>query len=487
MSKDEIINSQADQIESLKFENEQLRKLIGGSKSERFVPTEIDSSQGNLFIDEEQETVDSSVVETESITYKRKKPNTHPGRNKLPDHLPVEEVIIEPDEDVTGLKKIGEERTETLEYNPASLVKKITIRPKYAKADGQGVVVAPLPSRPIPKGIAEASLLAYIMVSKFIDHLPFYRQIQRFKRDYDWDLSSSTINDWFIACCTLLKPLYNEIKKQMLDSHYLQADESPIKVQDSDKTGATHQGYQWVYRDPLKKLVVFQYRKGRGMQGPKEMLSEYKGKYLQSDGYKVYDKIAKLHSFSQVGCWAHTRRKFFDAKDNDPTLSTYALSKIQEIYKLEKEWKALEVDQRKTFRQEKIKPILDEFKIWLNQKSLIVLPKSPIGKAFTYAQNQWEKLYRIIEDGRLEIDNNRIENKIRPLALGRKNYLFAGSHASAQRIAMMYTFFATCKAKEINPYAWLKQTLEVLPETKLSQLYTLVPGFVEEEKPENPN
>jgi len=204
--------------------------------------------------------------------------------------LPVREVVIEPEEDTTGLKKIGEEISETLEHTPASLIKRRTIRPKYAKANDEGIIIANLPSRPIDKSIVEACLLSHILVSKYIDHLPFYRQIQMFKRDFRWEPAQSTMSDWMASCCQLLEPLYNTLKQKILASDYIQADESPIKVLDSDKKGKTHQGYQWVYHDPVQKLVLFNYCKGRGQNGPKELLANYKG-YLQCDGYTVYDKI----------------------------------------------------------------------------------------------------------------------------------------------------------------------------------------------------
>ena len=471
--------------EQLKHENAQLKRLIFGNKRERFVPEAVPANQGNLFVEDIAPLKDSEEKTSSSTTvkeYKRKK--NHAGRNKIPEHLPVQEIVIEPEEDTTGMKKIGEEVTETLEYTPASLVKKITRRPKYAAADNTKVVIGKLPSRPIEKGIAEASLLAHIIVSKFIDHLPFYRQRQIFKRNYEWDLPSSTINDWFIACCTLLEPLYDKLVKQLLENktstNYLQADESPIKVLESEKKGKTHQGYLWVYRNPLNKIVVFQYRKGRGRNGPKEMLADYHG-FLQTDGYVVYDKIAKAanainpKSLRLVGCWAHARRKFFDALDFDKERATFVLEKIKTIYTHDRQCKALEAEQRKIYRHEHTCPIMEELKKWAEEEQHKVLPKTPIGKAIGYLLNQWEKLYRVLLDGRLELDNNRIENKIRPLALGRKNYLFAGNHKAGQRIAIIYSFFATCKEYEINPYEWLKDVLEKLPETKLTLLEDLLP------------
>lgn len=480
MSKDEIIVNQNQKIEQLKQENELLRKALYGKKSERFVPDPVVENQARLF--EAEQSAGIQVVEDlEEITYQRKKTKNHPGRNKIPDHLPTREVIIEPDEDTTGMVKIGEEISITLEYTPASLVKVITRRLKYALPDEGGILIGQLPSRPIPRGIPEASLLAYIIIAKFVDHLPFYRQIQRFKRDYDWEVASSTINDWFIACCTLLEPLYEEMKHQLLQAIYLQADESPLKVQDKDKKGATHQGYQWVYRNPVNGIVIFNYRKGRGMHGPKEMLKNFAG-YLQCDGYSVYDKIGKRPDINLVGCWAHARRKFFDAKSNDAKRSAYALQIIKAIYAHDEKAKEYKVStDKKAYRDQHIAPLMNQLKTWATENQQQVLPKSPIGKAIKYLLLQWPKLIAVLDDGQIEIDNNLIENKIRPLALGRKNYLFAGSHDAAQRIAMMYSFFATCKAKGVNPFEWLQNTLEKIPETKMSELRLLIPGATQSE------
>ncbi len=471
MSKDEIIAQKELKIQQLSSEIDYLKKMIFGFKSERYSP-DIDVNQLNLFGEDDQSEQQSEEVH-QTITYDRKNKN-HPGRNKLPDHLPVEEVIIEPQQDVTGLKKIGEQITETLKYTPASLVKYRYIRPKYECPDQQGVLIAPMPNRPIHKCIAESSLLAYIMVAKFVDHLPFYRQIQGFKRDFNWKICSSTINDWFVACCTLLKPIYDEMVVELQTSQYIQADESPIKVLESEKKKQTHQGYQWVYHSPSRQTIVFNYRKGRGMHGPKEFLQNYQG-YLQCDGYTVYDKLGKKEGIELVGCLAHARRYFHESIDNDLKRADYALSVFKEIYKLERSWKGQDNNTRYKERQNQIKPKLEHLKKWCEQQSVIVLPSSRIGKAIRYYQNQYHKLIAVTYDGQLEVDNNLIENKIRPLALGRKNYLFAGSHKSAQRIAMMYSFFATCKAKNVNPTHWLTQTLNILADPDFKAFNKLIP------------
>lgn len=478
MSKDAVIEKlEAENVElryeqsALKHEIAQLRKLIFGARSEKYKPTPVDPNQLNVFGDMEDNAEQAAPAATQVKGYTKTK-KKHPGRQLLPDHLPVEEVIIEPQEDTTNLKQIGQEVTEVLDYTPASIVKRRYIRPKYAKADGQGVIVAPMPERPLPKAIAEAGLLANIAVSKFVEHTPFYRQIQKFERNYQLSIPSSTINDWFVATCTLLQPLYEEHQRQVLATDYLQADESPIKVLDSDKKGKSHQGYMWVYHNPLAKAVLFDYRKGRGQNGPKEILSDYRG-ILQCDGYTVYDKIGKSKDITLAGCLVHVRRKYVEAKDSDPRLAEFALKIFSEVYRHER--LAKQSEDRKAYRDQHIAPLLYDLRDWIDEKCITTLPKSPIGKAMSYTVKQWPKVVNIFTDGRVELDNNLIENKIRPLALGRKNYLFAGSHAGAKRIAMMYSFFATCKANEVNPFDWLKSTLQQIPTTKMTELQKLLP------------
>jgi len=460
-------------IISLEQELAQLKKLIWGTKSERHLSTDEAKEQLNLFVENTDAKEKQEIESTDPITYTRSKPKKkHPGRHPLPAHLPVKEVVIEPKQDTTGLTKISEEITDTLAYTPASLVIKRTVRPKYAAKDGQGVIIGQLPQRPLPKSIAESSLLTHIFVSKFVNHLPFYRQRQIFKRDYEWNISSSTINDWFIQTCTLLEPLYNRLQKTILSSGYVQADESPIKVLDKEKKGKTHQGYQWVYHDPVNKLILFNYRKGRGMHGPKEILSDYQG-ILQCDGYTVYDKIGKAKGVTLAGCLVHVRRYFVNALDSDKTKAEYVLNLFTKMYTAEKI--AKQSSDRKTYREKHIKPLIIELRKWIDEQSNSVLPKSPLGKAMNYTVKQWDKLIYIFEDGRIELDNNLIENKIRPLALGRKNYLFAGSHAAGQRIAIMYSFFASCAANDVNPSKWLKYVLDNISDTSIQYLDQLLP------------
>ena len=465
---------------ALQHELEQLKRLIFGSKRERFVPA-VAAEQLMLDFGQSEEVVEAEAAATETISYTRKKV-AHPGRTVLPDHLPTEEVILEPEEDTTGMKLIGEEITETIDYRPGVLFKRRVIRRKYARmtpVEGEtSVVIAPLPERPIPKGIAEAGLLAYLIVSKYLDHLPFYRQIERFKREHNWVLQKTTLNDWFAACCMLLEPLSQRLMERTLDSDYLQADESPIKVLDKDSPGSTHQGYMWVYRNPVNGLVFFDYRKGRGMHGPKERLAGFKG-LLQCDGYKVYDSLAaKQPDVRLVSCLAHIRRKFFEAKENSPKKATEALSRIGQLYDLERTYReeGCHPEQIAARRQVEARPLFEGLLEWVKEEYGNNLSTENIGKALRYASQQLPRLEPYLSDGRIQIDNNLIENAIRPLALGRKNYLFAGAHSGAERTAMIYSFLASCKTLEVNPLEWMTDVLQRVGSHPVNRIDELLPG-----------
>mgnify|MGYP001368749700 CR=1 FL=1 len=484
MTDAQIIEELRDEVAYLKHELAQLKRLIFGSKSERFVGS-TSPEQLSLF---EEESHEEKVgdQEREKISYERKKRKNHPGRNEIPEHLPVNEVIIEPEADTTGMVKIGEEITETLEYRPSSLIKRRTIRPKYIDKKSQRIHIGELPLRIIPKSIAEPSLLSYILISKYMDHLPLHRQAKMFERDFGWKVSQSTMVDWVRQCFQQMEALYEALGKRVLKSSYIQVDESPIKVLEYGTKGEVKgksppkkvmQGYQWVYYSPEERLVYFKYSKGRGMHDPWELLSEYEG-YLQCDGYVLYDKIAmENRRIIQMGCLAHCRRYFDKAKDSDRRRSEYAMEIFRAVYEHERESKGMSMEERQWVRQEMILPKLRRLKEWIEEESMKVLPKSPIGKAMNYYQNQWSKVEESVKDARFEMDNNWIENEIRPLALGRKNYLFAGSHDGGKCAAMMYSFIGSCKRMGINPAIWIEETMEKLPGHPINRIEELLPGY----------
>jgi transposase len=469
------------EIVYLKQELAQLKRMIFGAKSERFIPD--DPGQLSLDLDIEQKE-NTEQQETEDIAFTRrkgKKKKEIPVRLPLPSHLHREEIVIEPEEDTTGGKRIGEEVTEVLEYIQGKFYVKRIIRPKYALPEEKGIVIGTLPSLPIPRGNAGPGLLAHLLISKFQDHLPFYRQVQMFKRA-DITIAESTISGWYSATCRLLEPLYEKLIEIVKRSHYLMADETPIPVLTRDKPGSTHKGYHWVYYSPLDKLVCFDYRKGRGREGPREFLEGFRGA-LQTDGYAAYNEFEKREGITLLACLAHGRRKFEKSKDNDPKRAGYALKKIQELYEIEREAREQELtfEQRKELRQKVSVPILIELETWMRDQLTQVLPRSAIGEAITYSLKLWKRLTRYTEDGRWEIDNNAIENSIRPVALGRKNYMFAGSHEAAKNAAMIYSFLGTCKINNVEPYAWLNDVLTRIPDHSIQQLEELLPGYLTED------
>ena len=470
-------------ISQMQFQIDQMNRLLYGAKRERFI-SESDEDQLSLPFEVPQE--ESLESEQEVITYVRekKKRKEHPGRLALPSHLPVEEIILEPEEDTSNMKCIGKEVTDQLELVPAKLYIKRFIRPKYIAVtdESQGEhkgVIAELPVFPIEKGIAGPGLLAQIMVDKFVDHLPVYRQIDRFKRE-GIKLSSSTLNGWQESICNLLEPLYDTLKHRVLSQGYLQVDETPIAVLDKNKKGKTHRGYHWIYHSPLEKTVLFDYNTGRSREGPGKLLKDFKG-YLQTDGYNVYDLFARKKDITLVNCMAHARRGFEKALPYDKKRAEYAMEIFQKLYAIEQ--KAREQDlspqQRHTLRLDEALPVMNELGKWIVETYKTSEPKSPLGKATAYCIPRWDNLLAYLEDGSLEIDNNLAENAIRPIALGRKNYLFAGSNRGAERAAMFYSFFGTCKKNDVNPYEWLRKVLEIIPTYKVNKLTNLLPQNLE--------
>jgi len=459
----------------LREENKELRRLLFGSKRERFVPT-VEDNQLSLGL--EGEPTEPAIPVKQTVSYERavKQAANKAIRGGFPSHLPRIDVILEPEMDVSGMRKIGEEITEELDLKPASLFVRRYIRPRYVSKE-ETFHIAPLPTRPIEKGMPGPGLLSEIICDKFVYHLPFYRQVQRYEK-LGMKIPSSTLDGWFEAACALLEPLYESLKLQVLSSSYVQADETPIAVLDKQKKGETHRGYHWVYHSPESKQVLFDYQPGRGREGPTKLLKNYRG-YLQTDGYAVYEQFESRQDIVLVGCLAHARRNFEHALENDKFRAEKVLLWMQELYAVEREAKEknLNAQQRYRLRREKACAVMDRLGEWLVKEYEQVLPKSAIGKAIYYLVARYNKIYMYLEDGRLEADNNLIENAIRPVALGRKNYLFAGSHTGAERAAIVYSLLGSCKLHGINPNEYLLDVLQRLPDLPVNRLSELLPPF----------
>jgi transposase len=475
-SKNQAIESRDQRIEKLEGILAKFQKMLFGQKRERFESPDQLSLPFELSTEQQQEAQQEL---TEKVEYVRKKTRTpHPGRTKLPEHLPVEEIELYPEGNLEEMVCIGKEVTEELDYIPGSYIIRRYIRYKYASKTQEGkspIAIAPLPSRLIDKSSVGNGLLASILTDKYVDHLPLYRQLQRFKRE-NIPIAASTLDGWARQGMELLEILYDWLVNEIRNKGYLQGDETTVKVLDSTKKKSTHLGYYWVYHNPVDRTVLFDYQKGRDQAAPRKILQGFKG-YLQSDGYATYEYYANQPGVTHLGCWAHARRKFFEALDNDKTRAELALVFIGKLYEVETHCreKQLSANDKKSYRLDHALPVLEAFSTWLKENYAQVLPKSIIGKAMAYSMTRWEQLSNYLMDGMLEIDNNKIENVIRPVALGRKNYLFAGSHDAAQRAAMIYSFFAMCKKEEANPQQWLKYVFDHIMDTNIQKIHELMP------------
>lgn len=467
-----------EQLALVEHELAGLKRLIFGIKRERFVP--VAQTDGlpvadirSAFEAQKKEPAPGERLSCGDGPSPKRAAKKKPVRQVLPAHLPREVIVIEPDVDTSELKKIGEEITETLDYRPARLVVIRRVRPKYVdpRNEERGVIIAALPTRAIEKGMAEPSLLAHVVIEKYVDHLPLYRQIQRFNRE-GITLSGSTLGDWVASSAELLAPLYEALKQEALAGGYIQADETPIPVQHEQTKGKTHRGYYWVYHAPLGGLLLVDYQPGRSRDGPKDVLDGYQGA-LQSDGYAVYDSYDGREGITSYNCWAHARRYFYEALGNAPDWAGHVLEEIGRLYEVERLLREASPEERQRLRQAQAVPVLCRLKSWLETHP--GLPKSPWGQAVHYSLGRWAKLCRYTEDGRIEIDNNLVENAIRPIALGRKNYLFSGSHEAAQRAAMLYSLLATCKQHQVNPETWLGDVLGRIASHPMKRVHELLP------------
>ncbi len=463
------------EILNLKCQLEALRRRIFGRKSEK-----IDPNQLVLFEDltrqlqeaEARQAVEEPAASVEKPASSEKpasqaKTNGH-RRRVLPPDLPVERIEIPvPEQDRVCscgqvMEPIGEETTSELEYVPASFIIRQYARPKYAcKQCAEGVVIAELPARPIPKGIPGPGLLAQVLTGKYADHLPLHRQHGIFLR-HQIDLSISTLCDWVRDMADLLLPVVLVIKQQILRSYLINTDDTPVLVQDRAGKPAG-KGHLWAYIGAALQ-VVFEFTETRSRDGPLKFLGNYHG-YVQADAYKGYDILFQPQSDGtpspriEVGCWAHTRRYFYDARHDDRLRCTEMLGLIQKLYQVEDLAKGLEPDARLALRQEQSAPLLQKIRERLDAWSIELLPKSPVAQAVHYARAQWTPLGRFLEDGRLPLDNNIAERILRIAAVGRKNWMFFGSDAGGHRAAVIYSLVASCRLCHIDPFAYLRDTI----------------------------
>jgi transposase len=429
------------------------------------------------------------------------------GRKPLPEELPRVEVVHDIDDaDKTcacgcQLTRIGEEVSEQLDIIPAKMQVIRHIRPKYAckncegvEDDGPTVKIAPVPPRIIPRSIATPGLLAHILTAKFVDHTPFYRQEKQFLR-LGVGISRTSMCSWAMQVASSSQPLLNLFIDEILSSFVIQADETTLQVLQEPGRDPTTKSYMWIFRrgDPERPVLIYQYHPTRGGDVAKAFLRDFEG-YVQTDGYSGYDFLDHEEKIRHIGCMAHARRKFMDVvkaqgKNKKNGSAQKALNYIRKLYRIEKEAreKGLSPDERYQVRQKESKPILNQFKNWLDRAALRTPPKGLLGKAIAYTLNQWDRLVGYIEDGRLSIDNNGAENTIRPFVVGRKNWLFAGTPEGAEASALLYSLIETARANNLEPYAYLRFIFEKLPTAASLQDYeALLPWNLTPEQLEIP-
>ncbi|MBR5568099.1 MAG: IS66 family transposase [Bacteroidales bacterium] len=453
-----------------------LNRQLFGRKSEKLAA--YDPNQLSLFSgqmpDNASEIMAARDKAVESIKETAEEKKRERKNRKMMEDLPVlERVVIEPEGiDLDLYKKIGEEVTRIVEHKPGQLYIKEIVRPKYGLRDNtalppngkKSIEIAAMPLLPIYKGIAGPTLLAEILLQKYEYHLPFYRQVQQL-RHLGFKASESTIDGWFKPAVELLKPLYEVLKTEIMKSDYLQGDETTVPVLDK-VSHKTNKEYLWMVREVEQRLVLFHYNNGSRSGTVIENLTKgYKG-YFQCDGFEGYESAFKTRpDVLIVNCMAHIRRHFEQALQENREMAEHALKEIQLLYRIEHDCdeRELTAEQRKEERREKAKPVMEALKLWMETEGIKYSPASQIGKAVTYAYTRWGNMMRYLEDGRIRIDNNLAENAIRPITLGRKNYLFCGNHEAAVSMSVICSLLATCKAHEVNPRDYLNDVIARMP------------------------
>jgi transposase len=478
------ITAQDEKIRKLTDQLAWYRRKFWKSSSERFIPQDPNQRridfEGLDVLPQEKEVIEKAEEEISSYKRTKAQVKNKPIRQPLPDHLRRESEVIEPDGIDENWVRIGQEITEVLEHKPGELYVRQIIRPKYVlKKERQGdqdesenekvqdqtkVKIANLPMLPLPRSNAGASLLADLLMSKYVYHLPFHRKIAMYKQA-GVHIPASTINGWFSQSSDLLRALYYRLRELVLETDYIQVDESTIPVINNKKNRAV-KAYLWVVRSVMNNLVFFHYDKGsRAQKVVIELLQKYTGT-VQTDGYEAYSIYENKKGVLLLGCWAHSRRKFSDSIKEDKDGAEYALKQIGMLYKVETmaDDQELDAQQRAELRQRLAYPILCAFEKWIVNYYPKTLPGGRMNKALSYTYRQFHKLSRYHLDGRYKLDTNIIENEIRPLAIGRKNFMFCGNHDAAENAAIMYSLFGCCKANDINPLDWLTDILTRIPQ-----------------------
>jgi transposase len=472
----QLITKLQHEVHWLKHKLDALSRRLFGKKTEQLSPGQLtlayEQLENELERPNEPDVPDANEAPAAGPSRSRR------GRRAIPKNIRRVDVIVDiPEEEKScadcGVQRecIGEEVSEKYDFIPAEVVCEVTHRPKYGScACRPGVLIAPPRPQAIEKGLATEGFLAWLLTSKYADHLPLYR-LEGILARHGAEISRKTLCDWVAACADALNPVYEHLRKKIVTVDYLQTDDTPVTVLAGDKGSVT--GRLWVYLDPLGKRVFFDATPTRGRDGPERVLKDFKG-YLQADAYSAYDALYRSGPIVEVGCWAHVRRKFFDCREQDPD-ALKMLALIQKLYEAERQAAGMSHEERGALRQERSTPILGKIDRLRDELSRNALPKSGLGEALRYLHNQREALGRYLLDGRLKPDNNGAENQLRVVAVGRKNWLFAGSMEGARRAAVLYTMVQGCKLAGVDPFRYFKDVLLRLATHPASRIDELTP------------
>lgn len=476
-------------MKKLQNQIEQLLRRVYGKRSEKIDPRQmVFDSFFMEALDQPAPQIQPEIIPEQRVEIKKTRTvkRNHPGRIPIPDHLERVEILLDIPEEKkicpeTGkpLKKIGEEISEKLEYRPRKLIVNVYIRPKYASPDSMaagdvGVITVPMPDHPIEKCKADVGLLSHIIVSKFADHLPLYRQDAIFERE-GVNIPRGTQTSWMMQIYEAIHPLENELKRAVLERDILFTDDSIIPLQVKGN-GKVKKARLWVYvrGGSGPPICVYDFSPDRSKKRPLDFLGAYRG-YIHADAYGGYDELFKMKGIIEVACWVHARRKFDEAVSSRPQEATEILSRIAQLYKLEDRFTEMSPEDRARERQQHAKPVIDGIFTRLEEIKPAVTPSEPLMTAITYAINQREALYRYLENGWLKPDNNTSENAIRPLALGRKNWMFAGSERGGRATALFLGLIQSCKACGVNPWEYFDDMLRRVMSHPVNRLRELLP------------
>jgi len=475
------LRERSEQIEHLRLVVEKLRRMLFGRKSEK-LSIQLDQLELQL---EEMEAIHAALASVPVGDVRVDTTGAKPARKPLPEHLPRQIVTHEPKESCCpecggDLRHFGDDLSEQLDYVPESFRVIRHVRPKFACSKCESVVEAPAPSRPIARGLAAPGLLAHVLVSKYADHCPLYRQAEIYARQ-GVELDRSTLAGWVGAASELLAPLVDAVRRHVLSATKLHADDTPVPVL-APGNGKTKTGRLWTYvrddrpaGDSNAPAVWFAYSPDRRSEHPREHLKDFTGT-LQADAYSGFHHLYETGRIREAACWAHVRRKFHDIHGAHPSPTTAgALDRIGALYGIEAEVRGKPPDERRAIRQARAAPLLAELRAWMEKTLRSLSPKSETAEAIRYALSRWRALTRYLDDGHIEIDNSAAERALRAVALGRKNYLFCGSDGGGESAAAIYTLLGTARLNGVDPERWLREVLSRIADLPLSRIEELLP------------